>query len=246
MAAEAGMVGLTGTNARPSIAPTFGVENMLGTNPLVFAFPTDEPFPFVNDYATSITQRGKIEQAAREGKPLPLGWVIDDEGRARTDADGVLRDLVADRAALTPLGGIGEELAGYKGYGFATVVEILSSALQQGACLKQLCGMENGRRAPYRLGHFFLAIDVECFCPLPEFRKATGDLLRQLRASKKAPGQNRIYTCGEKEHLAGLERKDRGVPVNRGVQQELLAMRDERKLTQYRFPFDHPANPVTR
>ncbi len=77
MACEAGMVGLTGTNARPSIAPTFGVENMLGTNPLVFAMPSDEPFPFTNDYATSITQRGKIELYAREGKAMPAGWVIE-------------------------------------------------------------------------------------------------------------------------------------------------------------------------
>ena len=61
MASDAGMIGITGTNARPSIAPTFGVENMLETNPLTFALPTDEDFPFVLDCATSITQRGKIE-----------------------------------------------------------------------------------------------------------------------------------------------------------------------------------------
>ena len=61
MATKAGMIGMTGTNARPSIAPTFGVENMLGTNPLTVGFPTDEEFPFMLDCATSITQRGKIE-----------------------------------------------------------------------------------------------------------------------------------------------------------------------------------------
>ena len=75
------MIGLTGTNARPSIAPTHGVENMLGTNPLVFAMPTDEPFAFTNDYATSVIQRGKIEQWAREGKPCPEGLVINQDGR---------------------------------------------------------------------------------------------------------------------------------------------------------------------
>ena len=68
MACRENMIGLTGTNARPSIAPTHGVENMLGTNPLVFGMPTDEDFIFTNDYATSISQRGKIEQYAREGK----------------------------------------------------------------------------------------------------------------------------------------------------------------------------------
>ena len=73
MATDAGMIGMTGTNARPSIAPTFGVENMLGTNPLTFGFPTDEPFPFVLDCATSVSQRGKIEVYARMGKDIPEG-----------------------------------------------------------------------------------------------------------------------------------------------------------------------------
>jgi LDH2 family malate/lactate/ureidoglycolate dehydrogenase len=239
MASRAGMVGLSGTNARPSIAPTFGVENMLGTNPLVFAMPTDEPFDFTNDYATSITPRGKIEQAAREGAPLAPGLVIDHDGNSRTDAAQVLEDLVAGRAALTPLGGIGEETGGYKGYGFATVVEILSASLQQGVFLRQLTGLDSlGRKAPYGLGHFFMAIDIGFFCDVAAFRKTTGDLLRELRASRKAPGHDRIYTCGEKEHLAWLERKDKGVPLDAELQKQLLAMRDELKLAQYRFPFE--------
>jgi len=238
MACEAGMIGLSGTNARPSIAPTFGVENMLGTNPLVFGMPTDEPFPFTNDYATSISQRGKIEQYAREGKPLPPGWVIGRDGGTRTDAAEVLRDLVEGRAALCPLGGIGEETAGYKGYGYSTVVEILSAALQQGAFLKQLLGYEGGRKVPYRLGHFFMAINIECFTDLESFKKTTGDILRELRASARAPGAERIYTCGEKEYLAWLERKDKGVPVGGELQKQILEMRDELGLREYRFAFE--------
>lgn len=123
MATDAGMIGITGTNARPSIAPTFGVENMLGTNPLTIAMPTDEEFPFCIDCATSITQRGKIEYYAREGKPTPAGMVIGRDGSALTDSDRILEDLKSGNAALAPLGGIGEELAGYKGYSYATVVE---------------------------------------------------------------------------------------------------------------------------
>ena len=239
MACDAGMIGITGTNARPSIAPTFGVENMLGTNPLVFGFPTDEPFPFVNDYATSIIQRGKIEQYAREGKACPPGLVVNDQGGTMTDSSEILDALVKSRAALTPLGGIGEETAGYKGYGFATVVEVLSAALQQGAFMKMLLGLdEQGRKIPYRIGHFFIAIDISFFTPLEAFQKTAGDILRQLRASKKAPGAERIYTCGEKEHLAWLERKDKGVPLNGELQKQVTAMRDELKLAQYRFPWE--------
>ena len=238
MACAAGMIGLSGTNARPSIAPTFGVENMLGTNPLVFAMPTDEDFVFTNDYATSITQRGKIEQFAREGKECPPGWVIDRDGKTKTDSKQILKDLVDGKAALTPLGGIGEETAGYKGYGFATVVEILSSALQQGAFLKQLLGFEDGKKVPYRIGHFFMAINISFFTELDAFKKTTGDILRELRASLKAPGQQRIYTCGEKEYFAWLERKNTGIPVDPSLQKELVAMRDELRLKQYQFPWE--------
>ena len=156
-----------------------------------------------------------------------------------TDSSEILDALVKSRAALTPLGGIGEETAGYKGYGFATVVEVLSAALQQGAFMKMLLGLdEQGRKIPYRIGHFFIAIDISFFTPLEAFQKTAGDILRQLRASKKAPGAERIYTCGEKEHLAWLERKDKGVPLNGELQKQVTAMRDELKLAQYRFPWE--------
>lgn len=237
-ACRAGMIGLTGTNARPSIAPTFGVENMLGTNPLVFGMPTDEDFIFTNDYATSITQRGKIEKWAREKTVMPPGLVIDEQGNSKTDAAQVLEDLVAERAALVPLGGIGEDTGGYKGYGYATVVEILSAALQQGAFMKQLMGIEDGKKAPYKLGHFFLAINIESFCDLAAFQKTTGDILRQLRASRKAPDCKRIYTCGEKEHLAWQTRQKTGIPLDREVQQQLVTMRNELGLSQHRFEFE--------
>lgn len=239
MATDAGCIGITGTNARPSIAPTFGVENMLGTNPLTFGMPTDEPFPFVLDCATSITQRGKIEYFARIGKDTPAGMVIGRDGSALTDSKQILIDLVEGKAALAPLGGIGEEMGGYKGYGYATVVEILSAALQQGNFLRALSGIgPNGEKVPYRLGHFFIAIDTEAFMGLESFKKTAGDILRELRNSTKAPGHDRIYTAGEKEYLVWQERKDSGVPINESVQKELIQIRDELGLTKYRFPFE--------
>lgn len=239
MATDAGCIGITGTNARPSIAPTFGVQNMLGTNPLTFGMPTDEEFPFVLDCATSITQRGKIEYFARIGKSTPEGMVIGSDGQPKTDSEQILKDLNTGDAALAPLGGIGEELAGYKGYGYATVVEILSAALQQGNYLTMLTGIgQNGEKVPYHLGHFFIAIDPEAFMGLEAFKKTCGDILRELRASTKAPGHDRIYTAGEKEYLVWQERKNKGVPINAAVQKELIQIRNELGLTQYRFPFE--------
>ena len=238
MATKAGMIGITGTNARPSIAPTFGVEPMMGTNPLTFGMPTDEEFPFVLDCATSITQRGKIEYFDRLGLPTPEGMVVGNDGKPKTDSAQILKDFNTGEAALAPLGGIGDELAGYKGYGYAAVVEILSAALQQGNYMKMLLGLENGKKVPFHLGHFFIAIDTEAFMGLDAFRKTTGDILRELRASKKAPGQDRIYTAGEKEWLVWQERKDSGVPVTEPVQKEICEVRDRLGLTQYRFPWE--------
>lgn len=214
MAVKDDMIGITGTNARPSIAPTFGVENVLGTNPLTFGIPTDEGFPFLLDCATSITQRGKIELYAREGKNMPAGWVIDEIGGSKTDSKEVLGDLIAGKAALTPLGGVGEETGGYKGYGYATVVEILSAALQQGAYLRMLLGLKDGKKVPYSLGHFFIVIDINSFTDPADFKKTTGDILREIRASRKMPGHTRIYTAGEKEHYTRLKRENKGVPFS--------------------------------
>lgn len=227
MATKEGMIGVTGTNARPSIAPTHGVENMLGTNPLTFGLPTDEDFPFVIDCATSVTQRGKIEVYGRAGKDLPHGWVIDENGRDRTDTAAVLEDLTRGKAALTPLGGIGEENGGYKGYGYAAVVEILSAALQDGAFMKALNGKDaDGRPIPYPLGHFFIAIDPAFFMGRETFRRIAGEICRALRTSKKAPGEERIFTPGEKEYLAWQYRKEHGCPVPPSLQKVIRQLTD--------------------
>ena len=239
MASRAGLIGVTGSNARPSIAPTFGVENMMGTNPLTFALPTDEEFPFCIDCATSIVQRGKIEYYARMGKPTPAGMVIAQDGSAMTDSEAILQALVDGSAALAPLGGIGDEMAGYKGYGYAAVVEILSAALAGGKFMKALTGVsEDGNPQMYHLGHFFFVIDPDAFMGRETFRRTAGEICRNLRSSKKAPGHDRIYTAGEKEYLTWLERKEKGVPVGETVQKEMLAIRDELQLP-YHFSFEH-------
>jgi L-2-hydroxycarboxylate dehydrogenase (NAD+) len=238
MAAEAGMIGMSFTNARPSIAPTHGVKPMLGTNPIAFAAPTDEEFPFLFDAATSITQRGKFEVLARAEKPAIEGWVIDDQGHFMTDPNKVLDGLGKEKAALLPLGGAGETLAGYKGYDLAVIVEILSSALQCGSFMWGLIGLdEQNKPQPFKLGHFFMAINVENFCSLEDFKANTGAILRELRASTKAPGATRIYTAGEKEFETEKRIREIGVEVNPNLQKEIKTMQAELSLTKYQFPF---------
>ena len=239
LAAKENMIGISGTNARPSVAPTFGVENMLGTNPLTFSMPTDEPFPFTLDCATSVIQNGKIEYYARINHDTPKGLVISREGEELTDSAEILKKIRSQQAALAPLGGFGETTGGYKGYGYSTVVEILSAALQSGLFLKALEGKdEEGKIRPYHLGHFFIAIDTEAFMGAEAFKKTCGDILRDLRGSEKAPGQERIYTAGEKEYDVWMYRKDKGVPVTEAVQKEFIGLRDEFGLTQFKFPFE--------
>ena len=185
LAAKENMIGISGTNARPSVAPTFGVENMLGTNPLTFSMPTDEPFPFTLDCATSVIQNGKIEYYARINHDTPKGLVISREGEELTDSAEILKKIRSQQAALAPLGGFGETTGGYKGYGYSTVVEILSAALQSGLFLKALDGKdEEGKIRPYHLGHFFIAIDTEAFMGAEAFKKTCGDILRDLRGSE--------------------------------------------------------------
>ena len=239
LAAKENMIGISGTNARPSVAPTFGVENMLGTNPLTFSMPTDEPFPFTLDCATSVIQNGKIEYYARINHDTPKGLVISREGEELTDSAEILKKIRSQQAALAPLGGFGETTGGYKGYGYSTVVEILSAALQSGLFLKALDGKdEEGKIRPYHLGHFFIAIDTEAFMGAEAFKKTCGDILRDLSGSEKAPGQERIYTAGEKEYDVWMYRKDKGVPVTEAVQKEFIGLRDEFGLTQFKFPFE--------
>ena len=239
IAAKQGCIGMTGTNARPTVAPTWGVEGMFGTNPFTLSVPTDEPFDFNFDCATSITQNGKLEYYQRIGHETPKGTVITPDGTPfEGPAGDALKAMAKGEAALVTNGGIGEVLGGYKGYGFALFVEFLSAVLQDGAYGKALTGKgENGEKVPFHLGHFFIAIDTNHFMGEDVCRKKAGDIIRAIRASKKQPGAERIYTAGEKEYEIRLARKD-GVPINESVQGEMSAVRDKLGLTQYVFPWE--------
>lgn len=227
MAVREGFIGMSFTNARPSVAPTFSTQPLLGTNPIAFGAPTDEDFPFLFDAATSIIQRGKIEVLNRENKIANDGWVIDEQGNSKNNPQDILEDLVSSRSALLPLGGEGETYGGHKGYGLSTMVEILSSCLQSGAFLLSLTGIDSkGEPSRFKVGHFFLAINIENFLPIDEFKLNIGSLLRELRAANKVPGQERIYTAGEKEYLNEIYVREIGVPINHNLLKEILYIKE--------------------
>ena len=135
---------------------------------------------------------------------MPEGWVIDAEGQPLTDPDQILDDLGQATAALLPLGGAGELLAGYKGYDLATMVEILSASLSGGVFMKDLLGFAaDGSRRPYMLGHFFLAIDIEHFFPLDVSQHITGQIMRACRA----PARRRARTASMSPAKRSTKRK---------------------------------------
>jgi len=238
MAVNEGMVGFSVTNAHPSIAPTFGVRPMLGTNPIAVAAPTDEPFPYMYDAATAVVPRGKIEVAARANNPIPAGWVINQDGLSATDPTNMIKEMDLGNVALLPVGGMGDMFAGHKGYGLATMVEIFSAAFQDGTFLWGLTDTDaDGNPQFLRIGHFFLAIDIEHFIPLETFKKITGNMMRDLRNSPVAPGQSRIYTAGEKEYYTTQRVQAGGVEIPPGVQKALQSIQQELKLSNTQLGF---------
>jgi len=237
MAIKEGMIGFVTTNTRPAVPPTFGVEPMLGTNPLTYGAPTDEEFPFLMDAATSIIQRGKVEVYDRIHKPLPNGLIISNNGNSKTDPHIVLNKLLNRSAALLPLGGEGEATSGHKGYGYATFAEILSSALQDGIYLRDTAGVNENGQKRLKVGHFFLAININNFLPLERYKEVTGNIMRELRSSKLAPGKKKIYTAGEKEFNAEMDRRKTGIPINKSLQEDIKTMQRELGLDKYNFSF---------
>jgi LDH2 family malate/lactate/ureidoglycolate dehydrogenase len=211
---------------------------MLGTNPIAFAAPSDTEFPFCFDAATSTVSRGKIEVLVRAEKPAPEGWVANVEGKPLTNPSQILHLLRGGRAMLLPLGGAGEATGGYKGFGLATVVEILCASLCGGAFMKDLLGFApDGSRRPYMLGHFFLAIHIKRFVPFDVSKRITGQIMRGLQNAHKAPGQDRIYVAGEKEHEKQQLIRERGIPVNRNLRRDLQTVRDELGIAGYETYF---------
>ncbi len=228
MAIKEDMIGMTFTNARPSIAPTNGVDPMLGTNPICFGAPSNLEYPFLFDGATSISQRGKIEVLDREGKETPIGWAIDREGNPFTDTKKLLKDLVSKQAAMLPIGGADEETGSHKGYSLGVMVEILCAALQNGSYLQGLHGFdEEGKQVPYKLGHFFLAINIDFFTEIDDFKKITGDIMKTLQGSQVAPNKDKIWIAGEKEYYKEKEVRAEGVPITPALLNNLKIMKKE-------------------
>ena len=114
------------------------------------------------------------------------------------------------KAALLPLGSFAE-LASYKGYGLAMLVDILSGVLS-GSNFGKHVGAKP--EEPANVGHWFMAIKVDSFLSINELKTRMDTLIKEIKESRKAPGQQRIYIPGEIEFETETERTENGIPLN--------------------------------
>ncbi len=222
MALPHDMIGLCMTNySVPYVVPTFGSKAMFATNPISIAIPAGKEPPFVLDMATSTVAVGKLSIALRKEEAIPLGWAMDTSGKLTDDPR-----VAIDSRRMTPLGGV-RELGSHKGYGLAVMVDALSGVLS-GAAYGNLMEREGTLgNSPANVGHFFGAIRVESFRQVEEFKATMDDLLRALKDSPKAEGQDRIYVAGEIEWECEQERLKSGIPLNEKVFAELKRIAGE-------------------
>lgn len=211
MALKENMIGLCMTNAWPLVVPTFGIEPILGTNPMAFAIPAKDEPPFVLDMATSVVPIGKMEVYERHGETVPIGWAIDENGNPAVDTRTVMRCVYkTKRGGLLPLGGL-EETAGYKGYGLCLLVDILSGILSNAAYGPHIGAPEDPK--PSNIGQFLGAADINAFTPVDEFKERMDVMIKSIKGSAKAEGQNRIYIHGEKEWELEKQYRKTGIPL---------------------------------
>jgi LDH2 family malate/lactate/ureidoglycolate dehydrogenase len=214
-AMRSGFIGISMSNSGGRVAPTFGTESLLGTNPIAVAIPgapggTD----FLLDMATSAVAVGKVETALREGRTPPPGWVAS-EVAPSLDENGVL----SFESPLLPLGGEGTETGGHKGYGLALMVELLCGALGGTALAARIAGAA-GESAP-AMGHLMGAIRVDGFGPPDQIQGDMEATFEVIRESARAPGMDRIYIHGEPEIEAAARHRGEGIPVDAAVLTQL-------------------------
>ena len=218
MASKRGLIGFSCTNSEAIMVPTFGREAMIGSNPIAIAAPA-EPYPFLFDASTTVVTRGKLEMYNKMGKPLPEGWALDENGSPSSEAPRVLHNIVQkDGGGIMPLGGSTEQLGSHKGYGYGMVAELFSSILSLGVTSNRCCTFDDKTG----ICHGFAAINPSLFGDAKQIEEHFSKYLEELRSSPLAEGAEQIYTHGEKEVLAEMERRKNGIPVNDGTMVELL------------------------
>lgn len=213
MAADAGMIGITGTNAPPNIAPWGSYQAYLGTNPIAFAVPKSGE-PIILDMAPSVVAMGKVIMAAKLGKSIPEGWALTKDGKPTTDPKEGMKGTVV------PIGGP-------KGYGLSMFVDIFSGILSGAQFGPHLNNMWSDFENPQNVGHFFCVVDISKFVELDVFKNRVDQMVAEIKALPKNEGVNEIFVSGEIESRRKAERKEKGIAVPDVVFEELKGLGKE-------------------
>ncbi len=231
LALQKDMIGYCMTDAGPGVLPTFGLQPLLGTNPIALAVPAGREHPFVLDMATSVKAYGKLEIAIRENKPISPGWFLMADGSMGQDPREFPHwrgNTLDRRGGMLPLGGAGEDTSGYKGFGLSLGVELLSACLSADTPSAFMNIYPNCPEPT--IAHFFGAIRVDAFQPAEAFKERVDQLLTKIKESPKAPGQDRIYIAGEKEAECCADRSANGIPLHPSVVASLERLAQERSV----------------
>jgi LDH2 family malate/lactate/ureidoglycolate dehydrogenase len=197
MAAQQGMVGIAVCNSGPpggNVAPYGGRKPFFSTNPLSLAVPAGERPPLLVDFATSVVAEGKVRVARNRGEQIPEGYIIDSEGHSSTNP----QDLY-EGGALLPFGK-------HKGYGLALFVDILGGVLTGAGCTA-MPDYDGGN------GTFVMAIDIQNFRPLADFKAYMDDMFAAIKEVSLAPGVEEIFIPGEIEYRTQAQREREGIFV---------------------------------
>jgi LDH2 family malate/lactate/ureidoglycolate dehydrogenase len=206
------MIGIASTLSSGNIMAPWGSRTaLLGNNPIAYAIPAGSERPIVLDMATSMVAKGKILVAAKEGRPIPAEWALDEEGNPTTDAQRALTGLV-------------QPIAGPKGSGLSLVYGLLGGVLASadfGTRVGSMYGRPGERQS---VGHYFQAIDIGAFRDVGEFKAEVDDVVRTFKASERAPGVGEILMPGEPEARRRERALRDGVELGGGVVAELDAV----------------------
>ncbi len=201
MPAERDMIGLYLAVGNANHLPAWGgLDMLLSTNPIAVAVPAAEEPAIVLDMATTVAAYGKVKTKAQRGEAMPEGWMMDRSGRPLTDPKR------ANEGFLLPIGG-------YKGYGLALVFGLLAGTVNGAAMGKDVVDFNADDTTPTNTGHAIVAINIEAFQPVAEFKKSVDVLIRDLRNSERLPGVDRIRLPGEGSHAARADRLQHGIPL---------------------------------
>lgn len=226
MATRYKMVGICGTNANPIVAPTFGVERMLGTNPIAVAIPAKSYPPFVADFATTPVARGKIDIYERENKKIPIGWIIDKNGN-NTDDPSFLKE----GGAILPLGSF-YELANYKGYCMSAIIDIFSGVFggaNFGPFVPSQIGYIKDTRPQIGkgIGHFFMAIRIDAFRNEEEFLNDMDTWIKTFKNTKPVNEKQPVLIPGEPEYINTKNNLKYGILIKKETIEKLKPIINE-------------------